>query len=54
MDLWLDGKLMQGGYCLEGSGDDWHLRKLDDEYASIVETDWTGRSAISGKTLEDF
>jgi bifunctional non-homologous end joining protein LigD len=54
MDLWLEGKLLQGGYRLEGSGDDWHLRKLDDEFGSMLEPEWTGRSAISGKTLEEL
>jgi hypothetical protein len=50
----LEGKLLQGGYRFEGSGDDWHLRKLDDAFASMIEPEWTGRSAISGKTLEEL
>lgn len=54
MNLWIEGKLLHGGYRLEGRDDNWHFRKLNDEFASQIEPEWTGRSAISGKTLEEL
>jgi len=52
--LLMKGLLLQGAYMLERSGDAWHFRKLDDEYANTAPLNWTGISAISGRTLADL
>ncbi len=40
LELWVEGGVLQGGFVLEGRGDQWRIRKIADEYASIVEPQW--------------
>jgi hypothetical protein len=55
IDLWIEGKLMRGGFRLEErKEDEWQLGKLDDEFTASVQPEWTGRSALSDRTLDDL
>lgn len=54
IELWLEGTYLKGGFLLEGVGEYWTIRKLEDEFASEIEPVWTERSVVSGRTLEEI
>ena len=41
IELRIEGSRLKGGFVLEGRGDRWRIRKTADEFASIVEPEWT-------------
>lgn len=54
IELWIEGSNLRGGFVLEGRGERWRIRKLVDEFASVTEPEWTGKSALSGRTLDEL
>jgi len=54
IELWVEGSHLRGGFVLEGRGERWRIRKLADEFASIVEPEWKGKSALTGRTIDEL
>jgi len=54
IELWIEGSRLRGGFVLEGRGERWRIRKLADEFASTIEPEWTGKSALTGRTLDEL
>jgi bifunctional non-homologous end joining protein LigD len=50
----IEGTKLRGTFLLEGKNEQWQMRKLDDQHASVSEPTWTGQSVISGQRLEDL
>ena len=60
VEIWLQGKKLQGGYALIRTGGDdkarWLLIKMDDEEADARRnpTSTENKSALSGRTMEEI
>lgn len=52
LDLWFEGKRINGGFRMEKRLRGWRLRKLADEHARIEPDEWDDRSVLSGRSLD--